>query len=65
VMSDEVIAPFTVNATWDELPEALLARYTGVADRILPYLKPGSWSASPEHAQRWATVVQAVTSAAP
>ncbi|HEX5586965.1 MAG TPA: TIGR03617 family F420-dependent LLM class oxidoreductase [Acidimicrobiia bacterium] len=64
VMSDEVIAPFTVTATWDELPGALLARYSGVADRIMPYLKLASWSTSPAHAEKWARVVQAVTTAA-
>ena len=49
----------TVTATWDELPK-LLARYDGVADRILSYLGQRSWKSSPEAAERWAGVVSAV-----
>ena len=60
VFTDEMLEHYTVTATWDELPGALLARYDGVADRILSYLPDGSWTSSPEMAERWATVASAV-----
>jgi len=60
VMTDTVIEPFTVSATWDELPDVLLQRYDGVVDRLLSYLADGSWTSSPEFAERWANVARAV-----
>ncbi len=58
LMTDEVIAPFSVSATWDELPRALHARYDGLATSVLSYLSLGSWVSSPERAERWADVVR-------
>jgi probable F420-dependent oxidoreductase len=60
VFTDDMLEPYVVSATWDELPDALVARYDGVADRILSYLHQDAWTASPELAERWATVVRAV-----
>ena len=60
VMTDELIAPYTVTATWKDLPGALIDRYGGVADRLLSYLEVGSWTSSPEHAAHWAEVVEAI-----
>ncbi|HXY94738.1 MAG TPA: TIGR03617 family F420-dependent LLM class oxidoreductase [Acidimicrobiia bacterium] len=56
VLTDDMLAPYTVTATWEELPDALLARYGGVADRVLSYLGTGAWPTSPEAAERWAAV---------
>jgi probable F420-dependent oxidoreductase len=60
VFTDDMLEPYTVTATWDELPGALLTRYHGVADRILSYLSHGAWISSPEAAERWAAVARAV-----
>ena len=60
VMSDDVIAPYMVTATWADLPGRLTDRYAGVADRILSYLPDGAWTTSPEQAERWRDVVRAV-----
>jgi probable F420-dependent oxidoreductase len=60
VFTDEMLEPYTVTATWDELPAALIDRYDGVADRVLSYLGHGAWNSSPEAAERWARVVSAV-----
>jgi probable F420-dependent oxidoreductase len=60
VFTDEMLEPYTVTATWDELPEALLVRYDGVADRILSYLGQQSWASSPAAAERWAGVARAI-----
>ena len=55
-----MLEPYTVTATWDELPDALLVRYDGVADRILSYLGQQSWASSPAAAERWAGVARAI-----
>jgi probable F420-dependent oxidoreductase len=60
VFTDEMLAPYVVSASWDELPLALRARYDGIADRILSYLPQGGWTTSPEAAERWADVVRVV-----
>jgi len=62
VMSDDLIAPFCVVSSWDELPAALRTRYEGLADGVLSYLHTGSWAASPETAERWTDVVRAMAS---
>ena len=62
VFTDEMLEPYVVSATWEELPDALVARYDGVADRILSYLAPGAWTTSPEAGDRWADVARAVQS---
>jgi probable F420-dependent oxidoreductase len=63
VFTDEMLEPYTVTATWDELPGALLTRYDGVADRIFSYLGYGAWTSSPEAAERWAGVAGAIHAA--
>jgi probable F420-dependent oxidoreductase len=59
VMTDEVIAPYYVEAGWSELADTLHARYDGVADRLISYLSVGSWAESPELFDRWSDVVRA------
>jgi probable F420-dependent oxidoreductase len=59
VMTDEVISPFYVEATWSELADTLHTRYDGLADRLISYLSIGSWAESPELFDRWSDVVRA------
>ena len=40
LIDDEFFDAVCVSATWDTLAEALLARYRGRADRIMPYTTP-------------------------
>ena len=37
VITDELLDHFVVSAPWDELSDALVARYAGVADRVILY----------------------------
>jgi probable F420-dependent oxidoreductase len=61
VMTDEVIAPFYVEASWADLASTLHDRYDGLADRLVSYLSVGSWAESPELFDRWSDVVQSVS----
>src|SRR5437588_724665 len=57
-VADDLVDAFSVTATWDGLADALLARFTGVADRIFPYHVPDL--ADPAVAERWRAVAAAV-----
>ena len=57
-VDDDLVDAFSVTATWDGLADALLARFTGVADRIFPYHVPDL--ADPAVAERWRAVAAAV-----
>jgi probable F420-dependent oxidoreductase len=62
LITDEMLAHFAVVAPWDDLADALLTRYRGVASRLVMYLGEDSLEADPAHAGRWAEVARAVTS---
>jgi probable F420-dependent oxidoreductase len=36
-VDDELVDAFTIAATWDELPEAMVRRYAGRVHRVVPY----------------------------
>ena len=57
-IDDDLLAAFSVTSSWDGLADALLQRFTGVADRIFPYSVPGL--ADPAEAERWQAVAAAV-----
>jgi probable F420-dependent oxidoreductase len=61
--TDEMLDVFTLTATWDGLADAILARYTGVADRIICYLATQYWQRDPSTRERWAAVARAVAAA--
>ena len=43
LISDEVLAVFATEATWDDLAAALVTRYRGLADRLVLYVAGFSW----------------------
>ena len=59
-VTDEMLAVYTVTATWDGLAATLVERYDGLADRIFPYEPVDDWIASPERSHRWRAVAAAV-----
>jgi len=61
VMTDEVIVPFYVEASWSDLANTLHRRYDGLADRLVSYSSVGSWAESPELFERWSDVVRSVS----
>jgi probable F420-dependent oxidoreductase len=57
LLTDEVLAHFTVTATWDALPGALAERYAGGrADRLVAYLAQPMWQRDPATLERWGDV---------
>jgi probable F420-dependent oxidoreductase len=57
-IDDELLEALSVTAPWDGLADALLRRFSGLADRIFPYTVSGL--SDPGVADRWRAVAQAV-----
>ena len=62
-ITDEMLDAYAVTATWDELPDAILGRYRGVADRVFSYGPAKDWIGDPGLRRRWQAVATAVTAA--
>ena len=57
-IDDELLDALSVTASWDGLADALLRRFSGLADRIFPYAVSGL--SDPAVAERWRAVAGAV-----
>jgi probable F420-dependent oxidoreductase len=62
-ITDEMLEHFAVVTRWDEMADALIGRYRGVAARLVMYLGEDSFEADPANAGRWAEIARAVTAA--
>jgi probable F420-dependent oxidoreductase len=63
VIDDDVLATFATTATWDDLAGALVARYTGLVDRLVLYLAGFAWDRDPDTFRRFGEVARAVRAA--
>jgi probable F420-dependent oxidoreductase len=63
LITDEMLAYFVVAAPWDDMADALLDRYKGVASRLVMYLGEDSIEADPKNVGRWGEIARAVTAA--
>jgi probable F420-dependent oxidoreductase len=62
-ITDEMLEHFAVVARWDEMADALLGRYKGVAARLVMYLGEDSIDADSSNLARWGEVARAVCAA--
>jgi len=62
-ISDEMLEHFALVARWDDLADALLERYRGVASRVVMYLASEDIHRHPDHLPRWGEIARAVTAA--
>lgn len=62
-ISDEMLEHFALVAKWDDLADALLDRYRGVASRVVMYLASEDVHRHPDHLPRWGEIARAVTAA--
>jgi probable F420-dependent oxidoreductase len=62
-VTDEMLDAFAVTATWDELADRLVARYAGLADRLIMYFSGSGWREDRLSIDRWADVARAVRAA--
>jgi len=61
LITDEMLEHFTVAAPWDDMADALLNRYRGVAGRLVTYLGEESIEADPKNAGRWGEIARALS----
>lgn len=62
-ISDEMLEHFAVVTPWDDLADALIARYHGTASRLVMYLAGEMIARDPSTAPRWGEVARAVRAA--
>ena len=62
-ITDGMLEHFAVIARWDDMADALLARYQGVASRVVTYLTAEDIHRNPDHLPRWGEIARAVRGA--
>ena len=62
-ITDEMLQHFAVVAAWDDMADALVARYQGVAHRVVSYLTAMDLSRNPDNIGRWGEIARAVRAA--
>lgn len=62
-ITDEMLDHYAVIATWDELPNALVSRYSGAASRLIMYMGRDEILRDEHQRARWAEVAGAVAAA--
>lgn len=60
VITDEILEKFSVVARWDEMADALVKRYHGVASRLVMYMAEQSIVANPGNLPKWGAIAKAV-----
>jgi hypothetical protein len=61
-ITDEHLATFTIQSTWDGLAGALRERYDGLANRLVLYNAINERTRSPERFRRYGEVARALSS---
>jgi probable F420-dependent oxidoreductase len=62
-VSDELFDQFGLVARWDDMADKLIARYKGVASRVVMYLAKQSIEANPDNLGKWGEIARAVRAA--
>ena len=62
-ITDEMLDHFALVARWDDMADALLGRYRGVASRVVMYLANEDIHRHPENLPRWGEIAKAVAAA--
>ncbi|TAN22567.1 MAG: TIGR03617 family F420-dependent LLM class oxidoreductase [Actinomycetota bacterium] len=61
VINDEILSHFAVVGRWDEIADALRARYEGIASRLVIYLAEESIASDAKAMGKWGEIARAVT----
>lgn len=64
LLTDEILDQFAVVARWDEVADRMIARYKGIASRLVIYLASHWREVDPKVLERWGEVARAVRKAA-
>lgn len=63
LVSDEMLNQFGLSARWDDMADKLIARYKGLASRVVMYFATQSITADPANRGKWAEIARAVRAA--
>jgi probable F420-dependent oxidoreductase len=63
LVTDEMLEHYAVTATWDDMADTLVARYGGLASRLVMYLAEESIRADEHNLAKWGEVAEAVRAA--
>jgi len=63
VVSDDMLEHFALVSRWDDMADAILARYNGVASRVVSYLAIEDIKRNPENLDKWGEIARAVNAA--
>ena len=59
-ITDEMLDEFALIRRWDDMADALLERYRGIAHRVVLYLTDEDVGNTPAHLARWGEIARAV-----
>jgi probable F420-dependent oxidoreductase len=62
-ITDDMLAVYSLESTWDGLADALVDKYGGIADRVVMYDASANWTFGAGSLERWREVTAAVTKA--
>ena len=62
-ITDEMLEHFALVAKWDDMADALLARYADIAERVVMYLTLEDMRRNPSNADKWGEIARAVRAA--
>lgn len=60
-ITDEILDQFALVTKWDDMADALLARYNGVAERVITYLTAEDITRNPANLPRWGEIAGALS----
>ncbi len=63
LITDEILEHFALVAKWDDMVDALINRYQGVAGRVVTYLASEDIHRHPENLSKWGEIAKAVRQA--
>ena len=64
VIDDDLLKEFTTVGTWDEMPDLVVAKYDGVATRVVSYFTGSDIVRDPDTVERWGDLARRVVAAA-
>jgi len=63
VIDDDLLAHFVTEGAWDDLPDAVVGKYGGVATRVVSYFTGADVTRDPAAFERWGTLARRVVAA--
>ena len=62
LVDDELLSEFTVDGEWRTIADAVMAKYDGIATRVVDYFGASAWLTEPSRLLRWGAVASDIRS---